>query len=130
MEPIVDVDDQATWPAPVAEMIALLASEYGDVTTYTSDLPLPLEADSALREILSGFVLRAYHCTRLLDHEVQMVRERGLRILSAELICDRITSARRASAITKRDAAKLSTAHVFATGEESGRENQVCFVLL
>lgn len=128
-EPIVDVDDRATWPAPVAETVARWASDYGGVTTYPSDLPLPLEADSTLSELLSGCVLRAYHCTRLLDHEVQMIRERGLRVLTAELIRDRIISAQRASAITKRDAAMLSNANVFATGEASGRENQVCFVL-
>ena len=123
---IVDVDDVNAWPGPVAEIVGRWATEYRGTTRYALDLPLPFDADSSLREVLSGYVLRAYHCTRLLDHEVQRVLEGGLRPLTAELIHDRIDTARRASAISEHDAELLRHANVFATGEDANRRNQVC----
>lgn len=126
---LVDVDDVSTWPGPVAEIVVRWATEYRGITRYTLDLPLPFDADSALREVLSGYLLRAYHCTRLLDHEVQAVRERGLRPLTAELIHDRIDTAERASAVSEREAECLRHANVFANGEDANRKNQVCLTL-
>jgi len=125
---IIDVDDDSTWPGPAAEIVARWANEYGGTTQYALDLPLPSHADNALREVLSGYLLRAYHCTRLLDHEVQAVREGGLRQLTAELIHDRIEAAKRASAISEHDAELLRHANVFATGEAAHRKDQVCLI--
>jgi hypothetical protein len=110
-------------------MVSRWAAEYGGMTKYATDLPLPSDADSALCELLSGYVLRAYHCTRLLDHEVKSVREGGLRLLTAQLIHDRIESAQRESALSDRDADCLRYANVFATGEDIHRKDQVCLVL-
>lgn len=90
MKSPVDVDDRTTWPPQVSEIVDQWAKQYKGTTKYTSDLALPLEDE--FRELLSGRLLRAYHCTRLLPHEVRMVRETGLRPLSADLLCERIES--------------------------------------
>ena len=125
----VDVDDRTTWPPQVAEIVDQWAKQYKGTTKYTSDLALPLEAEDEFRELLSGRLLRAYHCTRLLPHEVRMVGETGLRPLSADLLCDRIDAALEAGAICPDDAKELRAAHVFATGEQQYRESQVCLIL-
>lgn len=113
----------------MAEIVGRWAIEYRGTTRYALDLALPFDADSALRDVLSGYLLRAYHCTRLLDHEVEAVWEGGLRPLTAELIHDRIDTAERAGAISEHDAERLRHANVFATGEHANRKNQVCLTL-
>ena len=126
---VVDIDDRATWPACVTEMVTHWAEECEGSTTYTLDLPLPPESEDELRKHLTGRMLRAYHCTRLLPHEVHMVRKNGLQLLTADLILDRIKVAQEVGAISGRDAESLRGAHVFATGQHQGRENQVCLTL-
>jgi len=126
---IVDVDDRATWPPKVAEIGSHWANQYKGTTEYTSDLALPLEAESQFRELFAGRLLRAYHCTRLLPHEVAMVRRVGLRPLSSNLLRDRINAAERAGVISASDAEQMHAAHVFATGQQQHREDQVCLIL-
>lgn len=125
----VDVDDMATWPTQVVDIIDKWAEQCKGRTEYTCDLALALEDEKELRELLSGSLLRAYHCTRLLPHEVRMVVETGLRPLTADLVYDRIKSAQDVGAIGTEDAKKLHAAHVFATGDQQYRENQVCLIL-
>jgi hypothetical protein len=129
MRPLVDIDDITTWPREVSDIVGQWAKQYEGTTEYTSDLALPFEAESTIRELLSGHLLRAYHCTRLLPHELQMVRSAGLRPLSAELISDRIDAALTAGEISLSDAEFLHEAHVFASGEHQYRENQVGLIL-
>jgi hypothetical protein len=77
-------------------------------------------------------VLRAYHCTRLLPHEVSMIREQGLRPLTEALVTDRIRQAHKYHAITRAQRDELLRGgHVFCDSERwrrKGRENQVCFI--
>lgn len=125
----VDVDDRSSWPPRVTEAVGQWAERYRGTTKYTSDLALPLEAEGPFRDLLAGRLLRAYHCTRLLPHEVETVRTGGLRPLTAELIRDRIDAARTHGSISPTEASQLREAHVFATGEQRNRERQVCLIL-
>ncbi len=125
----VDVDNRITWPPKVDDIVDKWAKQYNGTAKYTNDLALPIEDEEAFRELLSGHLLRAYHCTRLLPHEIPMVVEAGLRPLSADLLNDRINSAQEAGAIGLEDAEDLRAGHVFATGEEEYRENQVSLIL-
>lgn len=129
MELPVDVDDRKTWPPQVDDIVDKWAKQCKGTTEYTNDLALALEDEKEFRELLSGCFLRAYHCTRLLPHEIPMVVEIGLRPLSADLLYDRINSAEEAGAIGPEDAENLRAAHVFATGNHRYRENQVCLIL-
>jgi len=129
MTSTIDVDDRTTWPSQVVDNVDKWVEQYKGTTEYTSDLALPLEAEDEFRELLSGRLLRAYHCTRLLPHEVRMIENAGLRPLSADLLHDRINSAHEAGAIGPDDARELRAAHVFVTGRQRYRENQVCLIL-
>ena len=125
----IDVDDPATWPHNVVEIVGRWAGECRGTTEFTNDLPLPLEDEDRFRDLLSGRLLRAYHCTRLLPHEVDSIRQVGLRPLSPALIFDRVDAARAAGAISAAEAENLHAAHVFATGEEGYRRGKVCLIL-
>ncbi len=125
----IDVDDSTTWPNEVSTLVNQWADHCCGTTEYTGDLPLDDDAEGQLLNAFGGRPLRARHCTRLLQHEVQMIRVRGLRPLSLELIRDRIDNAHRASCISADDAENLHAAHVFATGEQRHREGQICLVV-
>jgi hypothetical protein len=129
MAPPIDIDDPTTWPPEVYRTVAGRAESCDGVTKYTTDLPLPPELDESFRESFRGYLLRAYHYTRLLPHEREMVLSEGLRPLSARLLHDRIESARSVDAISAVEAAQFHEAHVFATGEQEYREGKVCLAL-
>ena len=125
----VDVDDRTTWPPKVGHIVDKWAEQYNDTTEYSCDLALAIEDEEEFRNLLSGRLLRAYHCTRLLPHEIPIVVEAGLRPLSADLLNDRINSAQEAGLIGPGDAEDLRAGHVFATSKQQYRENQVCLIL-
>ncbi len=129
MKPLIDIDDQATWPPHVYQTVSKWAEQCAGKTNYTNDLPLRMELEAPFQEQFAGYLLRAYHYTRLLPHERPMVLSQGLRMLSADLLTERIESARAAGAISAAEAEAFHKAHVFAAGEEEHREGQVCLVL-
>lgn len=126
---LIDVDDPTTWPSQIYRIVSQWAEQCRGRTNYTGDLPLSLDLEKPFRELFIGYLLRAYHYTRLLEHERAMVFSMGLRPLSPELLSDRIESARTAGAISSIEAAEFHKAHVFATGEQQHREGQVCLSL-
>lgn len=125
----VDVDDRDTWPPQVVKIVNQLAKQCKGSAKYTCDLALPSETENNFRELLSGCLLRAYHCTRFLPHEVRLVRKIGLRLLSADLINDRIDAALKVGEISSNDAKILRVENVFSTGEQRYREDKVCLIL-
>jgi hypothetical protein len=129
MKPPIDIDDSTSWPTDVYRIVAEWAEECAGRTEYTSGLPLRIELEAPFRERLAGQLVLAYHYTRLIPPERQMIRERGLRMLSVDLLTERIESARAIGAISSAEAKTFQRAHVFAMGEEKHREGQVCLVL-
>ena len=127
--PAVDVDDPTTWPSHIYKTVSQWAERCKGATNYTVDLPLSLDDERPFRELFAGYLLRAYHYTRLLEHERAIVLSVGLRPLSAELLSDRIESACVVGAISGAEAAEFHQAHVFANSEQHGREGQVCLSL-
>lgn len=125
----IDVDDPTTWPNQIYRITSQWAERLSGTTIYTNDLQLSLDLVEPFRELFIGYLVRAYHYTRLLDHERTMVLSKGLRPLSAELLFDRIESARSAGSISKVEAEEFHRAHVFASGEQQHREGQVCLSL-
>lgn len=129
--PVVDADDQGTWPSPFADLVAQLADEadLDDLDNY-QDLDLD-EYEAGARELLRGYVVRARHCTRLLDHEVDAVRAQGLRLLNLELINERLTQAREQGLLTEGEFATLRADNCLTQGavKWAKRSDQVCLVL-
>lgn len=130
--PPIDVDDPATWPPHVVAEVQPLAKAVRGKSRYLADLLVPIEGEDDFRALLSGYLLRTYHATRLLDHEVAMIRERGLRPLTEQLVKDRINAALANSCITQKECQQLLAAHLFAPDQARNmraRVGKVCLIL-
>ncbi|QRK11195.1 hypothetical protein JQX13_14630 [Archangium violaceum] len=84
------------------------------------------EAEERFRGLLRSSTIRAYHCTRLLEHEFAGIRAEGLRRLTPELVLQRIDRSLKSKVITRTESARFRKGHAFALGEELGREGKVC----
>jgi hypothetical protein len=126
---LVDVDDPTTWPKGIPEWVAPYVDALRGTTIYTSDLRVPLEREDELRTLLAGHRMLAFHCTRLLDHEVADVRAHGLRPLTLELVNERIERAHAHGYLGDADRNRLRERNVFAMNEAEYREDKVCVVL-
>lgn len=93
---VVDVDNPDTWPDRLEDWVHSRADQVRDIVDDPefpcSDLPL-LEHEDSTRRLLDGYLLRAYHATRLLPHEADAIRTQGLRILDERLVTDRLDAA-------------------------------------
>jgi hypothetical protein len=118
---IVDPDDRRTWPRAVTEWVTERADRLRGTAEDALGLRLPLEEENDFRALFAGTKVRAYHATRLLECEVAMIREQGLRPLTAELVEERIACAFAAGAISDVYRDRLYKSHVFARGSEQQR---------
>jgi hypothetical protein len=125
---VVDVDDPATWPAGLAVRVDEVADQMRGTTEYFGDLPVE-DHERELVDLLAGCLVRAYHCTRLLDHEAAAIRSGGLRALDELLVTSRIEAARERGYLTEDLAATLQAAHHFAKPLSGDRGGAVCLVL-
>jgi hypothetical protein len=128
-ERIADIDAPGTWPTAALECVRQWATEWKGRTGYTTDIGISLELEPSFRRHFDGYKLRAFHFTRLLDHERGLISTQGLRPLTPDLVTDRINAALTFGTITEAEADMLRAAHVFSAGEEQHRAGQVCLVL-
>lgn len=124
-----DVDDPNTWSAPVMAYATKWAERLSGTTEYPGDLEVPHEDEDDFVELLRDRPFRVYHCTRLLDTEVEHVRKYGLIALTEDFIDQKLASALAAGALTREEAAHLASSTVFANGHTSGRLAKVCVVI-
>lgn len=128
---VVEVDDVATWPPEVVKWIDDHAAELRGTAEYTCDLRIEDEDD--LQQLVSAHFVRAYHCTRLLDHEREMIIEQGLRCLEPDLVAERIRRAYEVGVLTDAERAVFDAGHQFADPRWSSRvphtEGQVCLIV-
>lgn len=108
LDSLVDVDDPSTWPTKARSLAETVADRFDDPDDSLLD-GIAFEEERLCRELVAEAQLRAYHCTRLLDHEVAMIRETGLRVLTRDLIAARLDAARLAGAISAEEAEHLKT---------------------
>jgi hypothetical protein len=124
----IDVDNPETWPAEVADWARPVAERLHGSTAYTGDLDVSLEHEDEFRQLLTRPLL-AYHCTRLLGHEAEAIRRDGLRMLSRQLVEERIASAEESGDIDGVTASRLRAGNVYALNAQENRDGQVCLVL-
>jgi hypothetical protein len=126
MKRVIAVDDARTWPpgirAAVDRAAARLDRDLGDFGAVGHD------DEMVFRASLAPHLVKAFHATRLLPHEVRWIRDQGLRPLTRQLIADRVQGASKLGFITAEDLAKLQTANVFHDGNHS-RAGHVWFFL-
>ena len=122
----IDIDVPATWPIPILHRVNQLATALSGTTEHAADLDWRAQDRDEFRTLLGGRPIRAYHATRLLDHEAEMVVEHGLLLLTSELLSMRIDRAFQHGYISKKQHDELCAGHVFSTGEHKNRGGQVC----
>ncbi|WP_405772969.1 hypothetical protein [Streptomyces sp. NBC_01538] len=131
--PVVDVDDSSTWPPLLGDLVQCLADDARgaghDPESY-QDLPLH-EHEETVLQCLDGRLVRARHVTRLLDHERQAIRAQGLRLLTADLVNDRLEQAHRLGYLSDAEHESLRVNNCTVPGHRGmgRREDQVCLTL-
>lgn len=115
------MDDVSTWPGGVCAAVESLADTVQGNPTHYDELDLDPGAVKAVGELLADHSIRAYHCTRLLEHEAHDIRRDGLSPLSRELIKRRIRAACDHDAIAPTERDRLLSGHMFATEEHHTR---------
>jgi hypothetical protein len=125
----IDLDDTGTWPADLWDHVLRRATDLRGTTQYTSDLEIGLDGDGRFDQIVSEHRLRAYHCTRLLPHEVARIRAEGLRPLDEDLVTSRLDQALHHGAVTEDQHRELTGTTVFRRRNANGRQSQVCAVV-
>jgi hypothetical protein len=78
-----------------------------------NDLQVPEDADVRVRAALAGQRLRAFHATRLFDHERGMIAERGLQVFGSDLFDDRIHEALAHGVISEAEHDTLLATHMY-----------------
>ncbi|MER6014887.1 hypothetical protein [Streptomyces bluensis] len=129
--PVVDVDNPATWPRPLADLIYKIADEAElDEPELYVDLELE-DREAQVLSLLRDHLLRAQHCTRLLDHEADAIRALGLRPLDVALVDDRLDQAHERGYLTdaEREVLRSQSMVVPERRNLGNREGQVCLTL-
>lgn len=129
--PVVDVDNPATWPRSLADLIYTIADEADlDEPDLYVDLELT-DREEQVRDLLHGRLLRAQHATRLLDHEADAIRAHGLRPLDAALVDDRLEQAHERGYLSDAEQEVLRSQSMVVAGRQrvASREDQVCLTL-
>lgn len=126
--PVIDVDDLRTWPRPLTEFIEQLIA---GVQLRNLESRVPLHVDDRARGLLAGSLVRAHHCTRLLDYEADAIRAQGLRMLDTELLTDRIRQAQEQALITPAQRERFEAYNGLSPKARrmGRREGQVCLTL-
>ncbi len=128
MNSLVDVDNPDTWSAAIKEKVDQLAVGLQGSTEYTSDLSVGI-CENEFRGLFGGRPLLAFHCTRLLDHEIAWIRAHGLRRLSPSLVEDKIDGARERGLLTEAESRRCGERNVYAIGNTAGRDGRICLVI-
>lgn len=102
----------AGWPIDKKFVVEVAQSLHVGLEHYSGGGPLS-DREDEFRALLVGRGLRAFHCTRLLDYEIENVREHGLRLLTEDLVRGRIQEAARRDDIPSKLADELLRGHVF-----------------
>jgi hypothetical protein len=126
---LVDIDVPTTWPSFVSQQVGEWARRLGGSTSFPSDLDISRIDEESFASALRGCSLRAYHCTRLLEHEKQSIAEDGLQRLTRAFLDRRMARALAAGAIQHELAAALSENNALAKPNGARRVGQVCCLL-
>ncbi len=129
MGPKIELDMPVTWPPDVKAMVVEVAQGlHAPLGSFSNGGGLA-EREDEFRSLFAGRSIRAFHCTRLLDHEVERIRRNGLLLLTERLVNDRIENAIVHGDISRKLGDELLKAHVFSTREHDNRENMLWFFL-
>ncbi|MFD8079533.1 hypothetical protein ACFV3E_43770 [Streptomyces sp. NPDC059718] len=125
------MDAPGTWPAPLTELIhGIVEGTKPKEPDLYVDLELE-EREPQVLGLLAGYLLRAQHATRLLDHEADAIRARGLRPLNVALVDHRLDEAWERDYLTDAEREVLRSQSMVAPGRKrlGQRQDQVSLTL-
>ncbi|MHB8423934.1 MAG: hypothetical protein ACYDB9_02090 [Gammaproteobacteria bacterium] len=145
MGPTIDLEDDTTWPEPFREkaltskqlVIAYLRERdridrlaVTDVLIRINRPPNGYESDyllliDQLEAMMATYRIVAYHCTRLTPREVVNIKSNGLRVLTADLVRNKIESCAADGHITQTDAEYLLSSEYIAHTLENKYEKRM-----
>lgn len=129
MGDVVHLDDPTTCPEELEEFVRVLANDVNKVPEFTPDLRHVLpDRRVEFLELAAELRFVAYHCARLLHHEVKTIEEAGLRCLTEGLVDDKIDHAHASGHLTTEYREQLRKRNCFANGNATGPEGKVCLV--
>jgi hypothetical protein len=124
----IDIDDGRTWPVSVREMVKIIAQRCPPEIQYLDEIDAQAQENDSFSRLLDGRYLRAYHCTKLLPHELVAIHETGLQPLSSDLVATRLRLAVAGGYLTAQEYNRLKQQDVFTLHDESGRADVTCFL--
>lgn len=125
----IDIDNPSSWPDHILRDVLAVAARTPGRIRYWDQLDVSHEDGLAFLESISGVPIRTYHCTKLLDHEVDDVRARGLGLLTRDLVVGRIKKAYEAGHLRTDQRDELLRTHVFALTEHRYREQLLWLII-
>ncbi|WOQ17582.1 hypothetical protein [Raineyella sp. W15-4] len=123
----VNPDDVSTWPARLLEVVQAIAVQVPP-GTFGSDVTVPIN-DSQFVRLMDERPLLAYHATRLLPHELEDIRSRGLHSLSLQHVERRLEDAVGADVFSASEADRLRRNGVHLRHAPGERDGRVCAVV-
>lgn len=118
---VIDVDRSSTWPEETRCWAEERAAALAESTEYTDDLSRRLrDEEDEFRLTFGPRKLLAYHCTRLLPHELDAIRRDGLRILDETLVHERIAAAAAVGLLSAPVRRQVATGNVYAVKTRPG----------
>lgn len=125
----IEVSQPGTWPETVKTFVENWAERLAGTTKLTVDLEIPFEEQVRFAEILAPETLRAYHCTRLTDAEVEAIRDDGLAGSSEELVTRKLTAVHAEGLLTEGERSLLQARNVLSETSQQTRRGQVCVLI-
>lgn len=120
----------SSWPEPVRSFVAEQAERVVGSTEFTADLPGELiEREEEFHSLFGDRRLLAFHSTSLFEHEIDEIQQGGLRLLSADLVAEKIGRAHSLGAISAAQRDHCLARNVYAIDNTVGREGRICLVV-
>jgi hypothetical protein len=127
---VIELDLPAAWPRRIRDMVNDVRHEIrSSLESLGYFDEIFTEREDEFRALFRTTPIRAFHCTRLLEHEVEWIRRHGLRPLTEQLVLERIRGPPMKGTSTGEWPTRLRRSHVFATEESDNRKNQICLFL-
>lgn len=125
---VIDVDDPGSWPDDLRGVVSKLADAQGS-PEYLDEIDLPDDGKDEFQELMRGRIVRAFHATRLLEHEIANIRSDGLAPLTEALIERRIEDAVAAGDLEQLAGEALLHGNALKSRRNEIRADQVCLFL-
>jgi hypothetical protein len=125
---LLELDVHESWPSDVLSAVNEVIQERSDFdgAEYSDEISLGPSEIELIDQSLGDTSLALYHATRLLPHEVESIRDRGLLPLTPELVNYRLDSAVSAGGIDSALAERLRP-HALDYAVRPERSRRVCF---